>query len=109
MFFSPFSIAITSFGEERANLSAFRTGLFDLSLFGFVCFSSSWCLGRAAICDCGSPWTFLLPFFGNTGFAEQFKRIVNYKTTDNNMNVLQQTAFVFFNPIMLKTIVICNS
>ena len=25
MFFSPFSIAITSFGEERANLSAFRT------------------------------------------------------------------------------------
>ena len=24
-FFSPFSIAITSFGEERANLSAFRT------------------------------------------------------------------------------------
>ena len=25
VFFSPFSIAITSFGEERANLSAFRT------------------------------------------------------------------------------------
>ena len=25
MFFSPFSIAITSFGEEGANLSAFRT------------------------------------------------------------------------------------
>ena len=25
MFFSPFSIAITSFGEERANLGAFRT------------------------------------------------------------------------------------
>ena len=24
VFFSPFSIAITSFGEERANLSAFR-------------------------------------------------------------------------------------
>ena len=33
--FSPFSIAITSLGEERANLSAFRT--FDLRLFGFVC------------------------------------------------------------------------
>ena len=27
-------------------------------------FSSSWCLGRAAVCDCGTPWTFLLPFFG---------------------------------------------
>ena len=25
MFFSPFSIAITSLGEERANLNAFRT------------------------------------------------------------------------------------
>ena len=25
--------------------------------------SSSWGLGRAAVCDCGSPWTFLLPFF----------------------------------------------
>ena len=35
--FSPFSIAITSLGEERANLSAFRT-FFDLFLFGFVGF-----------------------------------------------------------------------
>ena len=24
--------------------------------------SSSWCLGRAAVCDCGTPWTFLLLF-----------------------------------------------
>ena len=30
----------------------------DLSLS-----SSSWVLGRAAVCDCGTPWTFLLPFF----------------------------------------------
>ena len=37
VFFSSFSIAITSLGEERANLSAFRT-LFDLCLFGFVGF-----------------------------------------------------------------------
>ena len=36
-FFSPFSIAITSLGKERANLSAFRN-LFDLCLFGFVGF-----------------------------------------------------------------------
>ena len=33
VFFSPFSIAITSLGEERANLSAFRT---------FVRFSLVW-------------------------------------------------------------------
>ena len=25
--------------------------------------SSSWGLGRAAVCNCGIPWTFLLPFF----------------------------------------------
>ena len=24
--------------------------------------SSSWGLGRAAVCNCGTPWTFLLPF-----------------------------------------------
>ena len=61
IFFSPFSIAITSLGEERAN-----------RLFSYVCsicaclvlsvFSSSWCLGWAAACDCGTPWTFLLHF-----------------------------------------------
>ena len=65
VFFSPFSIAITSFGEERANLSVFRTfvrfsicACLDLSVS-----SSSWGLGRAAVCDCGTPWTFLLPVF----------------------------------------------
>ena len=35
--------------------------LFDLRLFGFVCFL--FLLGRAAACDCGTPWTFLLPLF----------------------------------------------
>ena len=28
--------------------------------------SSSWGLGRAAVCDCGTLWTFLLPFFSHT-------------------------------------------
>ena len=37
VFFSPFGIAITSLGEKRANLSVF-VRLFDLCLFGFVCF-----------------------------------------------------------------------
>ena len=66
VFFSSCSIAITSLGEERANLSAFRIfvrfALLSVS-------SSSWCLGRAAVCDCGSPWTFLLPFFFFTIFV----------------------------------------
>ena len=25
--------------------------------------SSSWCLERAEVCDCGTPWTFYLPLF----------------------------------------------
>ena len=35
MFFSPFCIAITSLGEERANLSAFRT--FDRFVLVWIC------------------------------------------------------------------------
>ena len=37
--------------------------LFDLCLFGFVGFLFLLGLRRAAVCDCGTPWTFLLPFF----------------------------------------------
>ena len=51
VFFSPFSIAsISYFCSVCACL--------DLSVS-----SSSWGRGRAAVCDCGTPWTFLLPFF----------------------------------------------
>ena len=62
VFFSPLSNGITSLGEERANLSAFRT---------FVRFVFVWfCLFPLPLsvcevlrfCDCGTPWTFLLPF-----------------------------------------------
>ena len=37
VFFSPFSIAITSLGEKRADLNAFRTFV-RLALVCFVCF-----------------------------------------------------------------------
>ena len=40
VFFSPFSIAITSLEEERANLGAFRT-FFRFALFWFRLSSSS--------------------------------------------------------------------
>ena len=61
VFFSPFSIAITSLREKRANLSAF---LYVCSISACLVLSvSSWCLGRSAVCDCGTPWTFLLPFY----------------------------------------------
>ena len=61
VFFCPFSIAITSLGEERANLCAFCT-FFNLHLLVLSVSSSSWCLVKAAVCDCGTPWTFLLPY-----------------------------------------------
>ena len=43
--------------------------------------SSSWCLGRALVCDCGTPWTFLLPFlniyfFGPCGGLLTLSRII---------------------------------
>ena len=37
-FFNPFSIAITSLGEERDLVLVLFVRLFDLRLFGFVCF-----------------------------------------------------------------------
>ena len=37
--------------------------LFGLCLFRFVGFLFLLGFGRATVCDCGTPWTFLLPFF----------------------------------------------
>ena len=57
------TIAITSLGKERANLSAFRTFCSICVCLDLSVSSSSWGLGRTAVCDCDTPWTFLLPFF----------------------------------------------
>ena len=63
MFFSPFSIAITSLGEERELILVLLVVCSIYACLDLSVFSSSWCLGRAAASDCGTPWTFLLPFF----------------------------------------------
>ena len=48
--------------------------------------SSSWGLGRAAVCDCGTLWTFLLPFIGSTKTYEWIstdeRSIVNTHSID---------------------------
>ena len=31
--------------------------------------TSSWCLGTTVVCDSGTPWTFLLPFFFLVGWG----------------------------------------
>ena len=47
--------------------------LFDWCLFGFVGFFFLFGSGKAAVCDCGTPWTFLLPFlFYKTVAGEGF-------------------------------------
>ena len=38
---------------------------------------SSWCLGRAAVCDCGTPWTFVLPFL-LTWFCNKTTIMISY-------------------------------
>ena len=45
--------------------------------------SSSWDLGRAAVCGCGIPWTFLLPFF------KVGDKVLLLLPTDSNKLVLQ--------------------
>ena len=52
--FQSFSIAINSLGKRELILVLFIR-LFDLRLFGFICFR--------AVCDCGTSKTFLLPLF----------------------------------------------
>ena len=52
-------LRLPRFGKRELILVLFvRLFGLDLSVS-----SSSWGLGRAAVCDCGTPWTFLLPFF----------------------------------------------
>ena len=55
VFFSPFSIAITLLGEERVNLSAFRTFFPICACLVLSVSSSSSCLGWDAAYDCGTP------------------------------------------------------
>ena len=63
VFFSPFSTAITSLGEESANLSALRIFVrFALVWFCLFPLPHGFCEERSAACDCGTPWTLLLHF-----------------------------------------------
>ena len=48
---------------KRELILVFFIRLFDLRLFGFVCFLFLLVSWRATVCDCGTTWTFLLPFF----------------------------------------------
>ena len=66
VFFSPFGIAIALLGEGRASLGAFlafvRFVLVWICRFPFLLGVGGGGVG-AAVCGCGAPWAFLLPFF----------------------------------------------
>ena len=65
MFYGPLGVAVAWLGEGGGGvILTLFVCLFDLSLFVLSVSSSFWCLGRPAACDCGTPWTFLLPFLG---------------------------------------------
>ena len=59
--------------------------------------SSSWGLGRASVCGCGTPWTFLLPFFRKRALNSQKPSHWHaYKTAHNKVNNLKKHAKEIF-------------
>ena len=54
--------------------------LFVLYGLVFVIFSSCWCQGLAVVCDCGTPWTFLLTVL-----------------RDSNQTIGKTTELIFLN------------
>ena len=63
-FFISLSIVITSLGKEGAGLCASRAFVCLFCTCEFLSFlSASLCRRLAAVCDCDTPWTFLLTIF----------------------------------------------
>ena len=76
VFFGPFGVAVASLGEGVGCWSwCFSYVCSVCACLDLLVSSSSWVLGRAAVCDCGTPWTFLLPFFTK-------------KNSDQDVNIL---------------------
>ena len=65
-------LRLPSLGKTELILVLF-VRLFGLCLFRFVGFLFSWGLGRAAVCDCGTPWTFLLPLFHCSKYCHTYQ------------------------------------
>ena len=104
--FSPLSIAITSLGELRDILGAF-VRLFDLRLFGFVCFLFLLVFGKG----CGYISEEFrkqlnhykrIGYKGKSNFSEQFRKLVNrYKRIGCSLDIMRQTACLVVNPIIV--------
>ena len=62
-FIIPFGIVVASFGEGRGAGVCASCAFVCFVRVGFCQFSLPLSSGLAAVCDCGTPWTFLLTFF----------------------------------------------
>ena len=106
VFYSPFSIAITSLGEERANLSAFR--MFDRFVLVWICRFplplDVWEGLRFVIVALPGLFSFLFlvykfrKIYSCNDFSTQFR----YKKIGYNINVIRQTACMVDNPITVN-------
>ena len=103
MFFSPFSIAITSLGEERANLSAFRV----CSICVCLVLSVPLPLGvweRFVIVALPGLLSYLCLYACND-FSTQFRKtFLRYIKIGYNINAIRQTACMVVNPITVNNI-----
>ena len=96
IFFSPFSIAITSLGEERANLSAFRTFV-RCALVSFCLFPLPlrvWVGLQLAACDSGTSRTFLLPFLNPIKSLKVARNIKGTQKSENGVLVSPYSSIV---------------
>ena len=73
--FNPFNTAITSLGKYVCSICASSV----LSVF-----SSSWCLERAAACDCDTLWTFFLPVYVTVSLPGLFSYLFSIPTYGEN-------------------------
>ena len=88
LFFSPFNIAITSLGEERANLSAFRT---------FVRFVFVWFCGFPLPTGVWEGLRFLIvALLGRFSYLFFENNVICYKIQQTCLGTLRMTVFYTF-------------
>ena len=66
---SSWSCQRTNSLKQKCKFASSVCACLDLSVSSS---SSSWGLGRAVVCDCGTPWTFLLPFLQIVNLEQVF-------------------------------------
>ena len=65
--------------------------------------SSSLCLGRAVVCDYGTPWTFLLPFFVVENQPSDTKYSIIHYLYTNNLRTLGRETVIGHSPKSFST------